>query len=382
MATPSIETLQTEAHIYNPETFFSKSGDTGNDSGSILFKFIKSLRPGMDMASIMMPTFVLRPISFLEFLAVYTQPNQSLLDAAKEEDAKKRMINVATWALSTLTLTPQNGFAGIKPYNPILGEQFHCHWEHDDNTKTVLRAEQVSHHPPITAFEIRNKEHGVHYESTGEFKAKFRGNYIDSCVEGQHQLHLEKFGETYTISWATMVARGLVWGNARIEHGGNLIIACEKTGLRASINFDNSDHKLNGEITEGKTKLYKIEGALTGAITIREDKSKEKKTLIDGSQKREKYIVGDILEQPENNSRRVWHTVTHAIKTNEIDRVARAKAEVEDYQRTLTKARKEKNEVWVPAMFEDTNQKSDTGIPIYASKVEETTEPVQSLDLD
>lgn len=39
MATPSIETLQAEAHIYNPETFFSKTGDTGNDSGSILFKY-------------------------------------------------------------------------------------------------------------------------------------------------------------------------------------------------------------------------------------------------------------------------------------------------------------------------------------------------------
>jgi hypothetical protein len=382
MAITSTEQLQAEAHIYNPDTFFGKSSGDANDSGSILFKFIKSLRPGMDMASIMMPTFVLRPISFLEFLAIYTQPNQTLLDAANEEDAKKRMINVATWALATLTQTPQNGFAGIKPYNPILGEQFHCHWEHEDNTKTILRAEQVSHHPPITAFEIRNKEHGIHYESTGEFKAKFRGNYIDSCVEGEHQLHLEKFGETYNISWATMVARGLVWGNARIEHGGNLVITCEKTGLRAAINFDHSDHKLVGEITEGKTKLFKIEGGLTGAITIREEKGKEKKNLIDGAHKREKYVVGDIVQQGENHSRRVWHTVTHAIKTNDVDKVARSKTDIEDYQRTLAKARKEKNEVWVPQMFVDTNQKSDTGVPIYASKFEETTEPAEELDLD
>jgi len=355
---------------------------------TILFKFIKSLRPGMDMASIMMPTFVLRPISFLEFLAIYTQPNQTLLDAANEEDAKKRMINVATWALSTLTLTPQNGFAGIKPYNPILGEQFHCHWEHDDGTKSVLRAEQVSHHPPITAFEIRNKEKGIRYESTGEFKAKFRGNYIDSCVEGQHQLHLEKFGETYTISWATMVARGLVWGNARIEHGGNLIISCEKSGLKAAINFDHSDHKLSGEITEGKTKLYKIEGCLTGAITIREEKAKEKKNLIESgaTAKREKYVVEDILKQEEHHSRRVWHTVTHAIKTNEVDKVAKNKAEIEDYQRALAKTRKEKNELWSPQLFVDTNQKSDTGVPVYAAKAEiesQGTEPVTpSLDLD
>jgi len=329
-----------------------------------------------------MPTFVLRPISFLEFLAIYTQPNQALLDASQEEDAQKRMINVATWALSTLTLTPQNGFAGIKPYNPILGEQFHCHWEHDDSSKTVLRAEQVSHHPPITAFEIRNKEHGIHYESSGEFKAKFRGNYIDSCVEGQHRLHLEKYGETYSISWATMVAKGLVWGNARIEHGGNLVITCEKSGLRTAINFDYSDHKLSGEITEGKNKIFKIEGCLTGDITIREEKAKEKRIIIEsGTQKREKYVVAEIVNQEPNHSRRVWHTVTHAIKTNEVDRIAKSKAEIEDYQRVLAKERKEKQEVWVPALFMDTTQKSDTGVPVFASKVESTEEQAP-LDLD
>jgi hypothetical protein len=380
MATPDIETLQSQAHIYDPETFFSKGGDSGKDSGSILFQFIRSLRPGMDMASIMMPTFVLRPISFLEFLAIYTQPNQALLEAATEQDPEKRMILIAAWSLATLTITPQNGFAGIKPYNPILGEQFHCHWEHADESTTVLRSEQVSHHPPITAFEFRNKEKGIHYESTGEFKAKFRGNYVDSCVEGLHQLHLENHGETYTISWPTMVARGLVWGNARIEHGGNLVIRCEKTGYKTSINFDHSDHKLTGDISKGKTKLFKVEGSLTGAITLKNDK--EKKNLLDSSnQKREKYIVGDIMKQESNHSRRVWHTVTHALKTSDFDKASKSKTEIEDYQRVLAKERKETNQVWIPKLFSDSDQKSDTGIPIFSSNQESTEEEVQ-LDLD
>jgi len=384
MTTPQIDTLHNEAHIYNPDTFYSKGGE-GNDAGSILFQFIRSLRPGMDMASIMMPTFVLRPISFLEFLALYTQPNHSLLEAATESDPEKRMIDIALWTLATLTITPQNGFAGIKPYNPILGEQFHCSWEHDDQSVTTLRSEQVSHHPPITAFEIRNKEKGIHYESTGEFKAKFRGNYIDSCVEGLHQLHLEHHGETYTISWPTMVARGLVWGNARIEHGGNLIITCDKTGYKTQVNFDHSDHKLTGEISKGKTKLFKIEGALTGTITLKDEKTKEKKALIDGPQKREKYIVPDILKQEPCHSRRVWHNVTYALKTEQFDKAARSKTEVEDYQRTLAKARKEKQEIWVPRLFIESDQKTDTGVPVYVSRGESTEEvgdDTPQLDLD
>ncbi len=63
-----------------------------------------------------------------------------------------------------------------KPYNPILGETFRCHWKVDDAIKNndvsveqqalsndgplpwcnpndlVFVAEQVSHHPPISAF--------------------------------------------------------------------------------------------------------------------------------------------------------------------------------------------------------------------------------------
>lgn len=41
-----------------------------------------------------------------------------------------------------------------KPYNPIIGETFHCSWDVSDREgsetshKLVYTAEQVSHHPP------------------------------------------------------------------------------------------------------------------------------------------------------------------------------------------------------------------------------------------
>jgi len=154
--TPDIEQLQKEASVYDPDTFFSKEVED-KESGSILYQFIKQLKPGMDMTSIMCPTFCIRPISFLEFLTLYTQPNISLLEAAsKEQDPEKRIVQITQWVMSALTITPQKGFAGIKPYNPILGEQFHCKWEHDDGSVTVLHAEQVSHHPPIACIHVRN----------------------------------------------------------------------------------------------------------------------------------------------------------------------------------------------------------------------------------
>jgi len=366
MIAPNNVQLEKEGYIYDPKTFFDK-GEEGKDAGSVLFQFIKSLKPGMDMTSIMCPTFCIRPISFLEFLTIYTQPSASLLHTSEEPDAEKRMMDVIIWVLSTLTITPQNGFAGIKPYNPILGEEFHCHWEHDDGSITQLHAEQVSHHPPITALNFRNDKHGLRYVSTGEFKAKFRGNYVDSAVEGNHVLELQKYDEAYEVTWPTMVARGILWGNARIEHGSNLIIYCAKSGYKAQINFDKSDHKLSGHIFKKKDKIFKIEGELTDKIFLMEEKNKaSKKVLIDAAtQKREKYVVQDVASQTEWEARRVWHTVTYAIKTGDLDRAAKNKADIEEHQRKLAKARKERGEVWTPKLFADTNQRTSTNVPVF-----------------
>lgn len=369
MSTTDLAQLEKENYIYDPKTFYDK-GEVGKDAGSVLFQFIKSLKPGMDMTSIMCPTFVIRPISFLEFLTIYTQPNAALIQASKEQDPEKRIIDLVVWVLSALTITPQNGFAGIKPYNPILGEEFHCRWEHDDGSQTELHAEQVSHHPPISALNFRNEKNGIRYVSTGEFKAKFRGNYVDSVVEGNHVLELKNFDEAYEVSWPSLVARGILWGNARIEHGGDLVLYCEKTGYKAKINFDKSDHKFSGHIYKGKDKISKIEGDLTGQTTLSDEKGKSnKRVIIDATNvKREKYVVADLPQQQECESRRVWHSVTYALKSNDLDKAAKNKTDIEEHQRKIAKARKEKGEVYQPKLFVDSNQRTATNVPVFTYK--------------
>lgn len=48
----------------------------------------------------------------------------------------------------------------LKPLNPFLGEIFLGRWV-DESGTTELISEQVSHHPPQTAYRIWNEEHGV-----------------------------------------------------------------------------------------------------------------------------------------------------------------------------------------------------------------------------
>lgn len=73
------------------------------------------------------------------------------------------MVQVVKWYLSSYHAGRKSSVAK-KPYNPVLGEMFRCHWDvcDDVNEETVTDgpvpwckrnqltfvAEQVSHHPP------------------------------------------------------------------------------------------------------------------------------------------------------------------------------------------------------------------------------------------
>lgn len=64
---------------------------------------------------------------------------------------EERMMAVVEWYLTSLHIGRDCSIAK-KPYNPIIGETFHCSWrvqQPDNRTDFVhYTAEQVSHHPP------------------------------------------------------------------------------------------------------------------------------------------------------------------------------------------------------------------------------------------
>jgi len=55
----------------------------------------------------------------------------------------------------------------VKPYNPIVGEQFRCSWNLQ-NSETKFWAEQIAHHPPILSCFMENKEKNIKYGCTLE----------------------------------------------------------------------------------------------------------------------------------------------------------------------------------------------------------------------
>jgi Oxysterol-binding protein len=65
------------------------------------------------------------------------------------------------------------------PFNPILGETFKCHYEHTDSTTHYI-AEQISHHPPSTAFCVINESKGMYLNAYIRPSFRFKGNSLDT----------------------------------------------------------------------------------------------------------------------------------------------------------------------------------------------------------
>ena len=110
-----------------------------------------------DLSSLTAPAFILSTQSLVEFSAYWTEHPSIFVAPTKEPDPAKRALLVLKWSYSS-----RNEKLGSekKPLNPFLGELFLGKWE-DESGTTHLVSEQVSHHPPATAYCIWNDEHNI-----------------------------------------------------------------------------------------------------------------------------------------------------------------------------------------------------------------------------
>ena len=151
--------------------------------GSVITHLLSQVRIGMDLTKIVLPTFILERRSLLEMYSDFFAHPDLFLEIPDGNSPEERMIRALKWYLSSFHAGRKSSIAK-KPYNPILGETFRCHWKVppekiqssniNNSCSDKLRcpkevakesalpecspdeltfiAEQVSHHPPISAF--------------------------------------------------------------------------------------------------------------------------------------------------------------------------------------------------------------------------------------
>jgi hypothetical protein len=355
-AVPSTQTNSEEANTLAKDQKYYDSNykqqrKRAKSGGSILWNFLKTLRPGMDLVSVTCPSFILRPQSQLEVQAEISQPTSQLMSAHSEVLPTKRMALVAQWAIHVVSQLPQKGFEELKPYNPILGERFNCSWQHEDGSSTVLSAEQVSHHPPISATFMINQEHGITFNSSQQITVGFRGNYIDSIMSGKHVLTIKpdhtKVEDHYVIVFPSVYATGLIFGDSAVELGDCMTITCKQTNCVCEVSF--RGNSVNGFINHIGNRYCTIKGKLTETINFIERETKLTKWNLNLKEiVKEAMLVHSLEKQMPNESRRVWNKVTIALKQGDMELASKEKSEVEESQRAIAKTR---THAFVPSIF-------------------------------
>ncbi|KAK9780913.1 putative Oxysterol-binding protein [Seiridium cardinale] len=359
-------------------------------SGAGWTSFIKSIASfNGDLASLTAPPFILSSTSLTEFSSYWCEHPAVFAAPSKEPDAAKRALLVLKWFLTTLkqqyaSRSEQYGNEK-KPLNPFLGELFLGSWE-DDAGVTELISEQVSHHPPATAYSITNDKSGVHLEGFNAQKASF-SKTINIKQVGHALLSVpnpSKPGDkdTYLITLPSLHVEGLLFGSPFIELDGASYIT-SSTGFSAKIDYSGKGW-LSGKKNSftatlyptGKEKevIYNVSGQWTKAFEIHTGAAKHNgsSNLVESwdpsSFPTSKLRVAPIDKQHPLESRRAWGNIAKGIAKGDMDYVGKEKTKIEQAQRAMRKKEQEEGRTWERRFFNAVPGGSDAALKLLAAK--------------
>uniref|UniRef100_A0A8C6TCR4 Oxysterol-binding protein n=1 Tax=Neogobius melanostomus TaxID=47308 RepID=A0A8C6TCR4_9GOBI len=204
---------------------------------------------GLELSKITMPIAFNEPLSFLQRITEYMEHTYLINQACSLPDSVARMQAVAAFAVSAVA--SQWDRTG-KPFNPLLGETYELTRE-EQGYRFI--SEQVSHHPPISAFHAESLSGDFVFHGSIYPKLKFWGK------------SLLRHNEVYTWSNPYCCVHNIILGKLWIEQYGTVEIVNHSTGDKCVLNF-----KPCGMF--GK-ELHKVEGYI-------QDKSKKKHCMIYG----------------------------------------------------------------------------------------------------
>ncbi|KAK3310329.1 uncharacterized protein B0T15DRAFT_481730 [Chaetomium strumarium] len=342
--------------------------------------FLKSIASfNGDLSSLTAPPFILSSTSLTEFSSYWCEHPSVFAAPAKETDAAKRALLVLKWFLTTLkqqyaSRSEQYGNEK-KPLNPFLGELFLGKWEDNAGT-TELISEQVSHHPPATAYNITNIPSGVRLEGYNAQKASFSktinikqiGHAVLTVPVPSSEEH-----DTFLITLPALHIEGLIFGSPFIELEGSSYIT-SSTGFTAKIDYSGKGW-LSGKknsftavlYATGKEKdvLFNVSGQWTKTFEIHSGPTKHnsKDNLLETWDPAEspasQLIVAPLEKQHPLESRRAWAKVADAIAQGDLDRVSQEKGKIENAQREMRVKERAEGRTWQRRYFTARNDSAD-----------------------
>ncbi|XP_013887065.1 oxysterol-binding protein-related protein 11 isoform X2 [Austrofundulus limnaeus] len=364
------------------DLFEDKEEDLGavEEERSVILHLLSQLKLGMDLTRVVLPTFILEKRSLLEMYADFMSHPDLFIAITDGSSPEDRMVRFVEYYLTSFH-EGRKGAIAKKPYNPIIGETFHCSWRvprRQDSPKEPslgspeppnapsaqefdqLRfvAEQVSHHPPVSGFYAECQERRMCVNTHVWTKSKFMGMSIGVSMIGEGCLHLLEHDEEYTFTLPCAYARSILtvpW----VELGGKVNISCAKSGYSAVITFQTKPfyggklHKVTAEVKHNHTNavVCRVQGEWNGVLEFSYTGGETKVvdvTKLPVTRKR----VRPVEKQAPTESRRLWQHVTEALRQKNIDKATEHKRVLEERQRTEERHRAETETLWRTRYFD------------------------------
>uniref|UniRef100_A0A7N6FIC7 Oxysterol-binding protein n=1 Tax=Anabas testudineus TaxID=64144 RepID=A0A7N6FIC7_ANATE len=356
-------------------------GESVEEHKSVIMHLLSQVRLGMDLTKVVLPTFILERRSLLEMYADFFAHPDLFVSITEQPEPRERMVQVLKWYLSAFH-AGRKGSVAKKPYNPILGEVFYCHWdlpseseEPPQHTEPVsdgpvpgassnsvcFVAEQVSHHPPISAFYAECLGKKIQFNAHIWTKSKFLGMSIGVHNIGQGCVSCLEYDEHYILTFPNGYGRSILtvpW----VELGGECNISCSKSGYSANIVFHTKPfyggkkHRITAEIfaPNDKKSFCSIEGEWNGVMYAKWATG-ENTVFIDtkriGIIKKKVRKLEDQLDYESRSQQCVY--VTLNLKLKDIDAATEAKHGLEEKQRSEARDRKAKEQQWETRLFHE-----------------------------
>ncbi|PRP77945.1 oxysterol binding family protein, member 7 [Planoprotostelium fungivorum] len=336
----------------------------------VVRSLLSDLKIGQDMTRVSLPATLLYPFSMLEvFSARELGVFHLLFDLNKIEDPYQRMLQVVRWSLGFI----QKESWHKKPYNPVLGETLETWNETKTSGRSEFIGEQVSHHPPVSAFIIKNEQENITLDCNISFGVKFGNNIVTIVTEGSGFINLDRRNEQYELVRKTpgMVIKNVIWGTRKMYWAGEVCITCPKTGYTVNLSFkeSGSENVVTGSVTQtdaegNEEEMCKIEGKCGGEVHMFE---KGRKDFFFDAGRIDKpvthYKKWEELEPL--SSQQVWADVNKYSIADDMPNADASKKEVEQAQRERSTAKKQNGEENLAKFFE---QSESAKIWVYKNK--------------
>ncbi|XP_061633510.1 oxysterol-binding protein-related protein 3 isoform X1 [Phyllopteryx taeniolatus] len=206
---------------------------------------------GKDLSKVAMPVHLNEPLNTLQRLCEELEYSELLDQAASTPDPFERMVFIATFVVSGYASSFYR--TGGKPFNPVLGETYEC--DRPDKGFQFI-AEQVSHHPPISACHAESKNF-IYWQDV-RCKNKFWGKSMEIVPVGSTHVTLPGSGDHYEWNKVTSCIHNILSGQRWIEHYGEISIrnsnsdACQCKITFVKARWNSSVNEVEGTITDQK----------------------------------------------------------------------------------------------------------------------------------